>query len=61
MLGQARFVRQRSLRYYQKLISVCDAPRYLRSDYGPKFVSLALLKWVVDQQLESVLIDPGEL
>jgi putative transposase len=43
-----------------KLISVRGAPRYLRSDNGPEFVSVALLKWVVDQRIESVLIDPGK-
>ncbi|GAC1434001.1 MAG: hypothetical protein NVSMB6_31420 [Burkholderiaceae bacterium] len=29
-------------------------------DDGPEFVSVALLKWVVDQRIESVLIDPGK-
>jgi putative transposase len=43
-----------------KLISVHGAPRYLRSDNGPEFVSLALLKWAKDEQLESVLSDPGK-
>jgi transposase InsO family protein len=27
---------------------------------GPEFVSVALLKWVVEQNIESVLIDPGK-
>jgi putative transposase len=39
---------------------VRGAPRYLRSDNGPEFVSTALLKWVVDQKIESALIDPGK-
>ena len=43
-----------------KLISVRGAPRYLRSDNGPEFVSTALLKWVVDQGIETALIDPGK-
>jgi putative transposase len=43
-----------------KLISVRGAPRYLRSDNGPEFVSVALLKWVVEQGIESALIDPGK-
>ncbi len=43
-----------------KLISVCGAPRYLRSDNGPEFVSTALLSWVVDQGIETALIDPGK-
>ena len=34
------------------------APRYLRSDNGPEFVSLALLSWAKDGQLETVLSDP---
>lgn len=43
-----------------KLISVRGAPRYLRSDNGPEFVSVALLKWIVEQGIESALIDPGK-
>jgi putative transposase len=50
----------RVIEVLSKLISVRGAPRYLRSDNGPEFVSLALLKWVVDQRIESVLIDPGK-
>ncbi len=40
-----------------KLISVRGAPRYLRSDNRPEFVSMALLSWVVEQGIETVLID----
>lgn len=43
-----------------KLISVDGAPRYMRSDNGPEFVSAALLKWVVSGKIESALIDPGK-
>ena len=43
-----------------KLISVRGAPRYLRSDNGPEFVSAALLKWVMEQGIECALIDPGK-
>lgn len=46
-----------------QLISVHGAPRYLRSDNGPEFVSLALLRWVKDERLESVLsvqANPGK-
>jgi putative transposase len=43
-----------------KLISVRGAPRYLRSDNGPKFVSTALLSWVVEQGIETASIDPGK-
>jgi putative transposase len=43
-----------------KLISIHGAPRYLRSDNGPEFVSLALLQWAKDERLESVLSEPGK-
>ncbi len=43
-----------------RLISVRGAPRYLRSDNGPEFVSTALLKWVLEQGIETALIDPGK-
>lgn len=38
----------RVIEVLSKLISMRGAPRYLRSDNGPEFVSVALLKWVVD-------------
>ena len=44
-----------------KLISVRGVPRYLRSDNGPEFVSTALLKWVMEQGVETALIDPASL
>lgn len=43
-----------------KLISVHGAPRYMRSDNGPEFISTALLKWIVSEKIESALIDPGK-
>jgi putative transposase len=43
-----------------KLVSVRGAPRYLRSDNGPEFISAALLKWTVDEGIETALIDPGK-
>jgi putative transposase len=43
-----------------RLISERGAPRYLRSDNGPEFVARALLKWIVDQGIETALIDPGK-
>ena len=41
-------------------ISVRGAPRYLRSDYGPEFVSRAVLRWAAQNKLEMALIDPGK-
>ena len=42
-----------------RLIAERGAPKYLRSDNGPEFVSKAILKWIVDQGIGSALIDPG--
>jgi Integrase core domain len=42
------------------LVSERGAPLCLRSDNGPEFVSRALLKWIVDQGIETALIDPGK-
>jgi putative transposase len=43
-----------------KLVSVRGAPKYLRSDNGPEFVSGALLRWVTEEGIETALIDPGK-
>lgn len=50
----------RVIEVLSKLISMRGAPRYLRSDNGPEFVSVALLKWVSEQGMECALIDPGK-
>ena len=43
-----------------RLVSVRGAPRYLRSDNGPEFVSTAVLKWVGQENIETVHIAPGK-
>jgi putative transposase len=43
-----------------QLISTHGAPRYLRSDNGPEFVSRALLEWMQQENVETALIDPGK-
>ena len=43
-----------------QLISLHGAPKTLRSDNGPEFVSKALLRWATGQNLEIALIDPGK-
>jgi putative transposase len=43
-----------------RLISLHGAPVYLRSDSGPEFVSLAILKWIAEAKIETVVIDPGK-
>lgn len=41
-------------------ISTRGAPKVLRSDNGPEFVSRALLKWAMASGLELALIEPGK-
>jgi putative transposase len=43
-----------------RLISEHGAPRYLRSDNGPEFVSNAILEWLETAGVETALIDPGK-
>ncbi len=43
-----------------RLASLRGAPKVLRSDNGPEFVSRALLGWIVDQGIETALIEPGK-
>ena len=43
-----------------KLVSVHGAPRYLRSDNGPEFVSLAVLGWLKREGIETAFIAPGK-
>ena len=50
----------RVIEVLSRLVSQRSAPRHLRSDNGPEFVSKALLRWVADQGLEVALIDPGK-
>jgi putative transposase len=40
-----------------RLVSERGTPLYLRSDNGPEFVSRALLKWIVDQGIETALAE----
>jgi putative transposase len=41
-----------------KLVSIHGAPRYVRSDNGPVFVSRALLRWVKADNVDITFIDP---
>jgi putative transposase len=43
-----------------QLISVHGAPKVLRSDNGPEFVSRALLRWAATEQVDIALTDPGK-
>ena len=43
-----------------KLVSVHGAPRYLRSDNGPEFVSTAVMRWLLDAKIDAAHIAPGK-
>jgi len=43
-----------------RLMSERGAPAFIRSDNGPEFVSLAILKWVTEHRIETVHIEPGK-
>ena len=43
-----------------KLVSVHGAPRHLRSDNGPEFVSLAIMKWLADAGIDTAYSAPGK-
>jgi putative transposase len=43
-----------------QLVSVHGAPRYIRSDNGAEFVARAILRWLLEAQIETALIDPGK-
>ncbi len=50
----------RVIEVLSRLISEHGAPRYLRSDNGPEFVSNALLKWAAQNGMDMALSDPGK-
>jgi len=43
-----------------RLMSERGVPAFIRSDNGPEFVSLAILKWLTENKVETVHIDPGK-
>lgn len=51
---------KRVIELLTQLISAHGAPRYLRSDNGPEFISRAILEWLAAEGIETALIDPGK-
>jgi putative transposase len=51
---------KRVIEVLSQLVSVRGAPRYLRSDNGPEFVSHRILEWIEASGIGSALIDPGK-
>jgi putative transposase len=50
----------RVIEVLSRLVSERGAPKHLRSDNGPEFVSRALLRWAVNESLDIALIDLGK-
>ena len=50
----------RVIEVLSRLISARGPPRYMRSDYGPEFVSHAILTWIRESNIETALNDPGK-
>lgn len=50
----------RVIEVLSKLVSTHGAPRYLRSDNGPEFVSRAVLRWLLAASIDTAHIDPGK-
>lgn len=51
---------RRVIEVLSQLVSVHGAPKYLRSDNGPEFVSRAILKWLLSANIDAALSDPGK-
>jgi putative transposase len=43
-----------------RLVSIHGAPRHLRCDNGPEFVSRAILSWLGEAGIDTAFIDPGK-
>ena len=43
-----------------RLMSLHGTPAYLRSDNGPEFVSRAILKWLLEANIDTAHTDPGK-
>lgn len=43
-----------------KLVSIHGAPLFMRSNNGPEFVSVAIMEWISQSGICSVLNDPGK-
>jgi putative transposase len=51
---------RRVIEVLTRLVSLHGAPRYVRSDNGPEFVSRAILRWITESGIDTALIDPGK-
>ena len=56
----ARLRSPRVIEVLSRLVSERGAPKFLRSDNGPEFVSRGLLSWITAQGIDAALIEPGK-
>jgi transposase InsO family protein len=47
------------LSWLQKTIEVHGAPAYLRSDNGPEFIAREVQRWLAQNHIKTIYIDPG--
>lgn len=47
------------LRVLQEAIALYGTPEYIRSDNGPEFIAKAIQRWLANNQIKTIYIDPG--
>lgn len=47
------------LTWMQKTIEIHGAPAYLRSDNGPEFIAREVQRWLAENHIKTIYIDPG--
>ena len=47
------------LSWLQRAVAEHGVPEYLRSDNGPEFIAQAVQRWLRDNQIKTIYIDPG--
>ena len=47
------------LAWLERAIKTHGAPTYLRSDNGPEFIAQEVQRWLADNQIKTIYIDPG--
>ena len=51
---------RRVIEVLARLVSLHGAPAHMRSDNGPEFVAIAVLRWLQTAQIDTAFIDPGK-
>ena len=47
------------LAWLEQAIQQHGAPAFLRSDNGPEFIAREVQRWLADNQIKTIYIDPG--